>query len=48
MILQQRMEMRAHQIEGGEIADPLIQRGRTLQVGEQEGQRGDLQPAGRN
>ena len=36
--------MRAHQIEGGEIADPLVQRGRALEVGEQEGQRGDLQP----
>ena len=41
--LQQRMEMRAHQIECGEIADPLVQGGRALQIGEQEGQRCDLE-----
>ena len=40
---EQRVEMRAHQIEGGEIADPLVERGRTLEVGEQEGQRRDLE-----
>ena len=40
---QQRVEMRAHQIERGEIADPLVQRGRSLQIGEQEGQRRDLE-----
>src|SRR6185312_12799908 len=37
-------EMRAHEIERGEIADTLIERGRALQIGEQESQRGDLQP----
>ena len=37
------MEMRAHQIEGGEIADPFIERGGAFQVGEQERQRGDLE-----
>ena len=36
--------MRADQIERREVADPFIQRGRALQVGEQERQRGDLQP----
>ena len=41
--LQQRMEVRAHQIEGGEVADPLVQRGRALEVGEQERQRRDLE-----
>ena len=41
---QQRLKMRAHQIKRSEIADPLIQRGRALQIGEQEGQRGDLEP----
>ena len=41
--LQQRMEMRAHQIECGEVADPLVQRGRALEVGEQERQRRDLE-----
>ena len=42
--LEQRAEMRAHQIERGEIADPFVQRGGALEVGEQERQRGDLQP----
>jgi hypothetical protein len=41
---QQRTEMRADQIEGGEIADPLIQRRRSLQIGEQECQGRYLQP----
>ena len=41
--LQQRTEMGAHQIEGREIADPLVQRGRSLEVGEKEGQRRDLE-----
>ena len=36
--------MRTHQIECGEIADPLIQRRRALEVGEQEGLRRDLEP----
>jgi len=40
---EQRGEMRAYQIERGEIADPFIERGGALQVGEQEGQRGDLE-----
>src|SRR6516165_6661831 len=42
--VEQRAEMRAHQIERGEVPDPLIERSRPLQVGEQESQRGDLQP----
>ena len=41
---QQGVEMRTHQIEGGEIADPLIKRGGALEVGEQKRQRGDLEP----
>ena len=40
---EQRMKMRPHQIEGGEIADPLIERGGALQVREQERQRSDLE-----
>ena len=36
--------MLAHQIVGDEIADPLIERGRALEVGEQERQAGDLEP----
>ena len=35
--------MRLHQIEGGEVADALVEFGRAAQVGEQEGQAGDLQ-----
>ena len=35
--------MRPNQIEGGEIADPFIERGGALQVREQERQRGDLE-----
>ena len=36
--------MLAHQIVGDEIADALVERGRALEVGEQEGQAGDLEP----
>ena len=36
--------MRFHQVEGGEVADALVQRGRALEVGEQEGHPGDLEP----
>src|ERR1700710_419885 len=38
------MEMRAYQIERGEIADAFVQRGGALEVGEQERQRRDLEP----
>ena len=41
---QQRMEMRADQIERGEVADAFVERRGALEVGEQEGQRGDLEP----
>src|SRR5882724_13555114 len=40
---QQGVEMRTHQIECGEISDPLVQRGGALEVGEKERQRRDLQ-----
>ena len=33
-----------HEIEGDEVADPLVELGRAAEVGEQEGQAGDLQP----
>ena len=36
--------MTAHEIEGGEIADPLVERGRASEVGEQDGQARDLEP----
>jgi hypothetical protein len=36
--------MRPHQVEGGEIADPLVKLGRAFEVGKQKGQAGDLQP----
>ena len=42
--LVQHAEMRPHQIEGDEVPDPLVERGRAAQVGEEEGQAGDLQP----
>ena len=35
--------MRLHEVERDEVADPLVERGRALQVGEQEGEAGDLQ-----
>jgi hypothetical protein len=35
--------MRTNQIEGCEIADTFVKRRRTLEIGEQESQRGDLQ-----
>ena len=38
------MEMRPHEVEGDEVADPLVEFGRAAQVGEQEGQAGDLEP----
>ena len=41
--LVQHAEMRPHQIEGDEIADPLVKLGRALEVGEQEGEAGDLE-----
>ena len=40
----QHVEMLAHEIEGDEIADPFVELGRTLEIGEQEGQARDLQP----
>ena len=42
--LVQHPEMRPHQVEGDEVADPIVEFGRALQVGEQEGQAGDLEP----
>ena len=42
--LVQHAEMRAHEVVGDEIADPLVELGRALEVGEQEGEAGDLQP----
>ena len=42
--LVQRAEMLAHQVEGDQVADPLVELGRALEVGEQEGEAGDLQP----
>ena len=36
--------MPLHQIEGDEIANPLVELGRAFEVGEQERQAGDLQP----
>ena len=39
----QRAEMAAHEIEGDEIADPVVKLGRALQVGEQESEAGDLE-----
>src|SRR5262249_2159102 len=41
--LEQRMEMCAHQVEGGKVADAFVKRSRALQVRKQESQRGDLQ-----
>ena len=35
--------MRPHQIEGHQVADPLVELGGSAQIGEQEGQAGDLQ-----
>ena len=40
----QHLEMRAHQVEGDQVADPLVKLGRALEIGEQERQAGDLQP----
>ena len=36
--------MLAHEIVGDDVADPLVERGRALEVGEQERQARDLQP----
>ena len=36
--------MRPHDIEGGQVADTFVKFGRASEVGEQEGQAGDLQP----
>jgi hypothetical protein len=33
---QECAEMAAHEIEGGEIADPVVKRGRASQVGEED------------
>ena len=35
--------MRAHQVVGDEVADALVELGRAFEIGEQEGQAGDLQ-----
>ena len=36
--------MLAHQIIGDDVADAVIKRRRALEIGEQEGEAGDLQP----
>ena len=36
-------EMAAHEIEGGEVADPVVERGRAPEVGEQDGEARDLE-----
>ncbi len=36
--------MRSDEVEGRQVADPLVKLGRTSQIGEQEGQAGDLEP----
>ena len=35
-------KMLAHHVEGGKVANPLIEFRRALEVGEQEGEAGDL------
>ena len=42
--LVQDAEMLAHNVEGDQIADPLVEFRRALKVGEQEGEAGDFQP----
>ncbi len=42
--LVQHVEMRAHQVEGDEVPHPLVELGRAAQIGEEEGEAGDLQP----
>ena len=42
--LVQHVEVRPHEVEGDEIPYPLVELGRAAQVGEEEGQAGDLQP----
>src|SRR5476651_2031358 len=42
--LEQCVKMRAHQVEGGEIADTFIQRSRALEIGKEKRQRRDLEP----
>ncbi len=42
--LVQHAEMLAHQIVGHDVADPVVELGRALEVGEQERQARDLQP----
>ena len=41
--LVQHPEMAAHEIVGDKVADPLVELGRALEIGEQEGQAGDLE-----
>ena len=41
--LVQHLEMRAHEVEGDEVADPFVKLGRSAEIGEEEGQAGDLQ-----
>jgi hypothetical protein len=36
--------MRLHQVERHQVADALVEPGRALEVGEQEGEAGDLEP----
>src|SRR5579859_5452860 len=41
--LVQHGKMRAHDVERGDVADPLIEHGRALEVGEKEGEAGNLE-----
>ena len=41
--LLERAEVRPHQVEGRQIADAVVELGGALEVGEQEGQAGDLE-----
>ena len=36
--------MRPHEVERGQVADPLIEFGGAFKVGEQKGQAGNLEP----
>ena len=42
--LLQQAKMLAHHVEGGKVANPLIEFHRALEVGEQEGEAGDFEP----
>src|SRR2546430_10710097 len=40
----ENLEMRSDEVEGGEVADLLVELGRPPEIGEQKGQAGDLEP----